>query len=51
MRVKQFLIENDLLKKVENDPYLLNKIKLKVKMILILKTEKLLILIIQQIKN
>ena len=29
MRVKQFLIENDLLKKVENDPYLLNKIKLK----------------------
>ena len=29
MRVKQFLIENDLLKKVENDPYLLSKIKLK----------------------
>ena len=29
MKMKEFLIDNDLLKKVENDPYLLNKIKLK----------------------
>ena len=29
MRIKQFLVENDLLKKIENDPYLLAKMKLK----------------------